>query len=322
MYSKIKVVCFGGGTGLPALLSGLKHNPWLDITAVVNMFDTGGSSGELKDRFGILPPGDVLKCLLALSKHEVYARELLQRRINNHQAPGHTGGNVLLLGLEKVYGDHAMAVDALGQLLSIRGKVVPVTLAQSMLCARYKGGSLARGETAVDKGISEGKNVGQLYLDPSVPAAEAALKATTDADVFCIGPGSFYTSVLPNFLPDGIKGALQSARGKIIYIANLFTEGKGMYDMELPDFVTVVERHIGRPVDWVVHDNMQNHRAALPRYAAENKYPVRLGEGVGERCVSADLWTDLDIARHDCSRLAHLVAYLINRCNLETKVPL
>ena len=177
MYSHKKVVCFGGGTGLPALLSGLKDNPWLEITAVVNMFDTGGSSGELKDRFGILPPGDVLKCLLALSTQESYARELLQKRIRNHNFFGHTGGNVLLLGLEKVFGDYITAVDALGQLLSIKGRVVPVTLEQSTLSARYKDGSVYRGETSVDIGIHEGKVLSDLFLEPRVSASKQAIDA-------------------------------------------------------------------------------------------------------------------------------------------------
>jgi uncharacterized cofD-like protein len=196
MYAPIKVVCFGGGTGLPALLSGLKHNPWLDITAIVNMFDTGGSSGELRDRFGILPPGDVLKCLLALSKNELIAREVLQHRIRNAQAPGHTGGNVLLLGLEKVFGDCPTAIDALGQVLSIRGKVIPVTLQQSTLCARYHDSSLHKGETSVDAGVYEGKTIKDLFLDPPIPASASALEAIEEADALCIGPGSFYTSVL------------------------------------------------------------------------------------------------------------------------------
>src|SRR3989344_9061853 len=134
---KIKVVCFGGGTGMPSLLSGLKHNPWLDITAVVNMFDTGGSSGELKDKFGILPPGDILKCLLALSGNEKSTREILLKRITDTKSPGHTGGNILLLGLEKVYGSLTTAINALGEILSASGKVYPVTLTKSTLCAEF-----------------------------------------------------------------------------------------------------------------------------------------------------------------------------------------
>jgi uncharacterized cofD-like protein len=214
MYSKKKVVCFGGGTGLPMLLSGLKVNPWLDITAVVNMFDTGGSSGELKDRFGILPPGDILKCLLALSTDEVYARKLLLKRISNHTFNGHTGGNILLFGFEKVFGDHLSAVDALGQLLSVTGKVIPVTLEQSSLVAKYADGSSRIGETNVDMGVDEGNVIKSLSLQPKVLASAEAIQAITEADALCVGPGSFYTSVLPNFLPNGIRDAISESRAK------------------------------------------------------------------------------------------------------------
>src|SRR3989338_1279919 len=119
---RIKIVCFGGGTGMPSLLSGLKHNPWFEVTAVVNMFDTGGSSGELKDRFGILPPGDVLKCMLALSEDEVVARKILLKRISHPSFSGHTGGNLLLFAFEKVYGNQLDAVNALSHILSVQGK--------------------------------------------------------------------------------------------------------------------------------------------------------------------------------------------------------
>jgi uncharacterized cofD-like protein len=322
MYSKINVVCFGGGTGLPGLLSGLKHNPWLNITAVVNMFDTGGSSGELRDRFGILPPGDILKCLLALSKHESYAREILLRRIRSQEFPGHTGGNVLLLGLEKVFGDCSSAIDALGQLLSIRGRVVPVTLAQSTLCGRYKDGTVYRGETSVDIGVHEGRIVDELFLDPLVDASERALEAIEQADVFCIGPGSFYTSVLSNFLPRGIVSALQKAKGKLIYIANLLTEGRGMKGMQLEDIVAMVERQIDRSVDYVVANEHWPFagEALFERYAMESKYPViSKSTSSDPRILSGDLWFDKEIARHDCALLAHFVSAVINRAT--EKIP-
>jgi len=314
----MNVVCFGGGTGLPALLSGLKDNPWLNITAVVNMFDTGGSSGELKDRFGILPPGDILKCLLALSAHEKYARELLQLRICNPNCAGHTGGNVLLLGLEKVYGDYLSAIDALGQLLSIRGKVVPVTLERSTLSARYSDGSVYRGETSVDIGIQEGKTILDLFLEPRVPALNLAISAISTADVLCVGPGSFYTSVLPNFLPDGVVDTIRGSKAKIVYIANLLSEGKGMQDMQLEDIVDTVERHVGRSLDYiVVNRHLPSEENLIDRYADENKYPIiPRKQEIDKRFVFANLWLNKNIARHDSPRLAHLVSVLIDRCRM------
>jgi uncharacterized cofD-like protein len=313
MYKKIKVVCFGGGTGLPALLTNLKDNPWLEITAIVNVTDTGGSSGELKDRFGILPPGDVLKCLLALSRQEG-ARELLLKRIRNSEYNGHTGGNILLLGLEKVYGNFTGAIEALSQLLSVQGKVIPVTLESSTLCAEYADGSVYRGETSVDMGIHEGKKLSRLFLDRVVSVSIQAEKAIQEADMFCVGPGSFYTSILPNFLPLGVSDVMRRAKGKIIYIANLLTEGKGMQGIRLDDIVATAEKYIGRPVDHVVaNHHLPSDRELLDRYAEENKYPlIPRNAEIDSRFVLADLWLDKTIARHDSARLAHVIFDLIN----------
>lgn len=312
MYSKINVVCFGGGTGLPSLLSGLKDNPWLNISAVVNMFDTGGSSGELRDKFGILPPGDVLKCLLALSEEEQLVRKIFQKRISNHSFSGHTGGNILLLGLEKVYGDYMKAIDAFGQVLSIKGRVLPVTLSKSDLVAEYEDGSIHKGETSVDLAIHEGKRIKGLKLDPEVPASYMVIKAITSADVICVGPGSFYTSVLPNFLPLYVSDSIKESRAKIIFIPNLLTEGKGMQGYFLEDFVNELESYIGKPVDHIILNSAVPSDAILYRYSTENKYPIVPRHSKGcNKIVTADLWLG-DLARHDSKRLAYLVTDLIN----------
>ncbi|MDP3988950.1 MAG: YvcK family protein [bacterium] len=301
------IVCFGGGTGLPSLLSGIKHNPWLTITAIVNMFDNGGSSGELKDKFGILPPGDILKCLLALSGDAEGARRILLKRIHNETFEGHTGGNMLLLALERVYGTHDNAIAALAQVLSATGTVVPVTQSHSTLCALYTDGTTNRGEVGVDGGIIEGKDVRELYLDPPAKASDRALAFIKTADVFCIGPGSFYTSVISNLLPEGIKTALQESSAPIIFVANLLTEGKGMEGYDLPRIVETVEGYIGRPVSSIIANTRLPDDEMLLRYQAENKHPI-LSEGYGDpRLVTADLWLEETIARHDCARLAHLM---------------
>jgi uncharacterized cofD-like protein len=279
------------------------------------MFDTGGSSGELRDRFGILPPGDILKCVLALSKHESYARQMLLRRIVSKEFPGHTGGNVLLLGLQNVYGSHAEAVKALGQLLSIRGRVIPVTNEDSCLCASYCDGSIHKGETCVDVGIHEGKIIGNLFLQPSVSANEDAILAIEEADLICIGPGSFYTSVLPNFLPSGIKKAMQNSKAKTLFIANLLTEGKGMRGINLEDCIKIVEFYTGRHIDFIIANSKwpSLEGSLYERYALENKYPIQpSASSMNTRIVFADLWQDDTYARHDSSRLAHLVGALAN----------
>lgn len=315
---KQNIVCFGGGTGLPSLLAGLKHNPLLDITAVVSMFDTGGSSGDLKDRFGILPPGDVLKCLLALSEDEAVARKILLTRIDYGEFPGHTGGNLLLLALEKVYGNYRVAIDALGKMLGTRGRVVPVTTKHSTLCARYTDKSIRKGETNVDIGIYEGRSVRDLFLEPDVEASKDALEALHAADAFCVGPGSFYTSVLPNFLPLRIKETIAHSRAPIIYIANLVTEGFGMVGTTVLKNIATLERYLGRPVDAAIVNKSLPSSETIDRYAEEKKEPIlaphapRVGATV---VVEADLWLDPSIARHDSSRLASVVSMVINKLN-------
>lgn len=307
-FEKMKIVCFGGGTGLPSLLSGLKKNPWLDVTAIVSMFDSGGSSGVLRDRFGILPPGDILKCLLALSEDEKAARALLLRRIEHKQMPGHTGGNLLLYALEKVYGNYPDAIRALGQILSIHGTVVPVSIEKSSLGAEYEDGSRAKNEVEVDDGVRKGKKIARLFLEPSVQASPDALDAIRRADVLVAGPGSLYTSVLPNFLPTGIRDAVVASRAPVIFICNLLSEGKGMEGMGVKEIVQTVEAELGRPVANVVVNTAVPDDDVVMRYAAESKYPLRPGgEDLDGRLVSADLWTDRSIARHDSMKLAELV---------------
>ena len=304
---KLKVVCFGGGTGLPTLLSGLKGNPFLEISAVVTMFDTGGSSGELKDKFGILPPGDILKCLLALSKNEKATREIFLKRITDTNSPGHTGGNILLLGLEKVYGGLTTAVNALGEILSASGKVYPVTLAKSTLCAKFSDESIVKGETLIDMGIFEGKTVNKLFLDPKVKANPKALLAIKKADILIMGPGSFYTSLLPNFLPKGVSEAIKKSGAKIIYVCNLLTEGYGMKNYKIDTFIKTLESYSGCKIDRVIA-NSYIPKKRLRDYVMERKYPIKIsGKFPKNKIVSANLWTDPNLARHNHKKLSYLL---------------
>lgn len=312
-YNNVNVLCFGGGTGMPSLLSGLKPNPWLNMTAVVNMFDTGGSSGELKDQFGILPIGDVLKCILAFAKDEAHARKILLKRIQNDKSSIHTAGNVLLMGFEKVYEDFLLSIDALGQILETTGEVLPVTMEHSTLVANCTGGSKLTGETSVDIGIYEGLNIDSLCLEPPVSTHARVLEAIFEADVICIGPGSFYTSVLPNFLPTGVKEAIATSKAKIIFIANLLTEGWGMKNFDINHVVTTLESYIGRKTDIVIANSKLPSKKVLDKYLDERKSPLKLGviENINDRLIIAALWQDPDIARHDRDMLGYLVSNTI-----------
>lgn len=310
----IRVVCFGGGTGMPSLLSGLKKNPFLQITAIVNMFDSGGSSGVLRDTYGILPPGDILRCVLALSDDEAHARRLLLKRIEHPAHPGHTGGNLLLFALEKVYGDYMSAVHALSQMLFARGSVIPVTLSQSTLCARYADESISKEEVAVDAGLYEGKIIKELFLDPPVLASQQALDAIKHADALCVGPGSFYTSVLSNFLPLGIKDAVRISSAPIMYIPNLVCEGSGMSTFSISALASVISEYCGRDVSTIIANTSFPSPTVLDVYAQEQKFPIRIqrDEENDIRLKCADLWIDPTIARHNSARLAYMVFRLLS----------
>src|SRR5438477_10639186 len=252
---ELRVGCFGGGTGLPSLLGVLKSNPWVQADAVLTMFDSGGSSGVLRDELGALPPGDVLKCALALARNSREARRVLLARLptlEHARLGGHTGGNLLLSMMQSYSGDFLDAIDGLRALLGCRGRVWPVTVESAQLCAEYGDGSITRGEGEGDAGQTSGRLVKRVWLEPPVSIHPIVAKAIGEFDAIIIGPGSFYTSLMPNFLVNGVPEALARMRGPIILVANLLTEGGGMVGFTAADAIARLEEAIGRKVDVVV----------------------------------------------------------------------
>jgi uncharacterized cofD-like protein len=307
----INVGCFGGGTGLPSLLGGLKANPWLSVNAVVTMFDSGGSSGQLRDELGVLPPGDVLKCALALARNEREARRLLLSRVpalEHERLGGHSGGNLLLSMMEQYSGDFLAAVDGLRALLGCSGRVWPVSVEPACLCASYSDGSQTRGEVEVDNGQVEGRTVDRVWLEPDASLHPETASAIRQLDVAIIGPGSFYTSLMPIFVVRGAAQALQAVSGPVVLVTNLLTEGRGMGGFTAGEAVRRMGAAIGRPVDVVIANTAPPPSAAArTRYAAEHKTPLEVGD-VPDGCelVAGDFWSG-DIARHDRRRLAYAV---------------
>jgi uncharacterized cofD-like protein len=314
---ELNVGCFGGGTGLPRLLGGLKHNPWLRANAVVTMFDSGGSSGVLRDELGVLPPGDVLKCALALARNEPEARRVLLTRlatIRHGKLAGHTGGNLLLSMMEQYSGDFLTAVDGLRILLGCRGRVWPVSVERATLCARYGDGSETRGEVEVDALQARGHWVERIWLEPHATIHPETARAMGQFDVAVIGPGSFYTSLLPIFLVQGVQEAMGSVRGPIILVANLLNEGRGMAGFTAADAVQRISRAIDRPVDYLLFNTGRPEAEVLDRYAAEHKELLGLGSvPEGCRVISGPFWTSGEIARHDRRRLAYAVWSVLAR---------
>jgi uncharacterized cofD-like protein len=308
---ELNIGCFGGGTGLPSLLGGLKNNPWLHLNAVVTMFDSGGSSGQLRDELGVLPPGDVLKCALALSRNEGEARRVLLSRLpaleQHPRLGGHTGGNLLLSMMEQYTGDFLAAVDGLSVLLGCRGKVWPVSVEPASVCAEYGDGTNTRGEIEVDAGQTRGHQVRRLWLEPQAAIHPVVAGAVRQFDAVIIGPGSFFTSILPPLLVRGVREALADVRGPVILIANLLTEGRGMAGFTAAESARWVSEAIGRPIDVVIANTGRPSVDSLTKYAAEHKEPLELGNFDSDvEVVQGRFWCT-EIARHDRRRLSFAV---------------
>ena len=314
---QLNIGCFGGGTGLPSLLGGLKRNPWLRLNAVVTTFDSGGSSGQLRDELGVLPPGDVLRCALALARNEGEARRVLLSRLpmlfEHKKLGGHTGGNLLLSMMQRYSGDFLDAIDGLRALLGCRGRVWPVSVQQASVCAEYGNGLTTRGEVEVDAGQTSGQFVRRIWLEPPVSIHPAVAKAIKEFDAVIIGPGSFYTSLMPIFLVRGVAESLAQMKGPIILIANLLTEGRGMLGFTAADAVARIEEAAGRKVDVVITNMKWPSPQTLSRYAQEHKEPLSPGS-LPAHCelVGGEFWTS-EIARHDRLRLAYAVWSVLSK---------
>jgi uncharacterized cofD-like protein len=286
----------------------LKRNPWLKVHAVVTMFDSGGSSGQLRDELGVLPPGDVLKVALALARNEGEARRVLLSRLpmieHHDRLAGHTGGNLLLSMMEQYSGNFLAAVDGLRALLGCRGRVWPASIEPASICAEYGDGTQTRGEVEVDAVQSRGHQVKRVWLEPDVAIHPTVAEAIHKFDAVIIGPGSFFTSLMPPLLVRGVRDALTEVRGPIILIANLLTEGRGMTGFTAADEVRWVSQAIGRPVDVVIANTGRPSIEALKRYEAEHKLPLELGTlESGTEPVLGRFWCT-EIARHHRRRLS------------------
>jgi uncharacterized cofD-like protein len=283
---------------------------------VVTMFDSGGSSGQLRDELGVLPPGDVLRCALALSRNEGEARRVLLARLptlEHTRLGGHTGGNLLLSMMERYSGDFLAAVDGLRALLGCRGAVWPISVEPATLCAEYADGEVTRGEVEVDKGHARGHHVTRVWLDPPVPIHPTVRSAIEQFDAVIIGPGSFFTSLMPTLMVTGVADVLAGIKGPIIVVSNLLTEGQGMQGFTAADEVAWISKAIGRRVDVVIANQGEPSKESVARYAAEHKHPLEIGDlPAGTETVIGNFWRS-DIARHERQRLCYAVWAVLSR---------
>lgn len=281
-----RVVVMGGGTGTFTILSGLKHHP-IDLRVIVSIADNGGSTGILRDELGVLPPGDIRQCLVALSQEDDVMRRLFTYRFSEGSLSGHNAGNIFLSALEKIAGDPLSAVVEAQRILNVRGHVIPVSAQAANLCAELQDGSIVCGEHEIDEPDTERAPIQRCYLSPMVTANPEAIHAIETADLIVLGPGDLYTSVIPVLLVDGIAKALERTQAQRVYVLNLVTK-KGQTDGYSAQRFCEAIRHVIAPtrLDAVLVNTGVPPRQILDRY-----------EQLQERVVADDLGDDPSIVR-------------------------
>lgn len=316
-----KIVALGGGTGLSTLLRGLK-NYSTNITAVVTVADDGGSSGRLRREIGILPPGDIRNCLAALAGEEKLLTELFQYRFQaGNGLEGHSFGNLFLTAMNEVTGDLEQAIAASSKVLAIKGEVLPATLSDMKLWAKLTDGRYIEGESSITEAGGKIDTIGCTPDNP--PALPRVLKAIHEADYIIIGPGSLYTSVIPNLLVPEIAEALDTAittRGvPCIYICNIMTQMGETEGYTVADHIRAIDEACGRPLfDAVLVQRRPPSAQALIRYAKEGSAPVFFDRqailDLGRRIVVANIMQEDDEkVRHSSDRLAGVIMRWLNR---------
>ena len=323
-----RIVTIGGGTGTFTVLSGLKKYP-AQLTAIVTMADDGGSTGRLRDEFGVLPPGDLRQSLVALSEAGTAMRELFNHRYAKGELAGHSFGNIFISTLEQVTGSLDKALDVIGKILKIRGRVIPVTLTKVRLVTELKNGKVLEGETElVNYQLVSKFGIQKICLKPAAKANPKALNAIKEADLIVVGPGSFYSSILPNFLVSGIGRAFLGSKAKKVFVANLMNKNGHTDDFSVSDYVRELERFVGRKnmFDAVIYNTKKPAPSLIRKYADEGE-PVRCTKECrtsGFKLVGADLLAngvkktakaDLlrrTLIRHDSDKLAKTISGLLS----------
>jgi uncharacterized cofD-like protein len=319
-----RIVCLGGGTGLYSLLLGLKTLPGVQLTSVVSMSDDGGSSGRLREDFGVLPPGDVRRSLVALSTAPSLLNDLMNYRFQAGDGlKDHNLGNLLLLAMDRLKGSMAEAVRSMGDILGISGIVLPVTTQVNTLHARLEDGRVIRGESHIDVPSGEGQataRIVELWQEPAPDANPNALAAILSADLIVLGPGDLFTSVIPNLTVKGIREAIAQSAGRRLYVCNLMTKPGETSGFDAIDHVREVVRYLGQDVlDGVLVANTRFSASAIERYERNGQVPVRLTDPDGLHGVTrarlhlCDVGSEHELVRHDSMKLAGEVSRLLSR---------
>lgn len=320
-----KITVLGGGTGTFVVLSGLKKFH-LDLAAIVTMMDSGGSTGRLRDQLGVLPPGDIRQCLVALSEASELWRKLFLYRFETGDLEGHNFGNIFLSALEKVSSDYDEVMESVNYVLKTKGSVIPVTFEKSHVCARYESGKLIKGETNIDEDNPEQSRIIEAFLEPEVHANEKAVERLQTTDYLIVGPGDLYTSIIPVLLVDDLKTKIIKSPAKIVYFMNLVTKTGQTTRYTASDHIRDLTKYLGRSPDIVFINNGAILPEVLEWYKSHGENPVEddlnnsnfSGTIIREDLINRKQFTKPDadklvrsILRHDSAKLAHALLKII-----------
>lgn len=309
-----KIVTIGGGTGSFMLLSGLREYP-VEITAIVSMADDGGSTGVLRDELGVLPPGDVRQCLVALSHSSQQMRELMNYRFEEGGLKGHSFGNLFLSALEKVTGDFSEGVHEAAQILNVKGEVVPVTSTDTALEVVLSDGTILEGEHDINTSKKLGKvGIKRAMLCPKAKANPRAIEKILEADMIVIGPGNHFCSIIPNLLVEGISEAISKSKAIVVYNGNLVNKRGHTDGYKLHDYVDEINRYLGgERINFVTFNKKRPKEELLERYRKEDSELVVLDETKTKksyRIVASDFLNTKPVVRQKADAIAALRAFI------------
>ncbi|NPA12719.1 MAG: YvcK family protein [Aquificae bacterium] len=320
----MKVVAIGGGTGLSSLLRGIKQyvpHAIKDLSAIVTVADNGGSSGRLREEMQIPAPGDIRNCIVALAEEEDILAKVFQYRFQEGEGlKGHSFGNLFLTVLTKITGDFLDAVEITSKILKIKGKIIPSTDEQVDIVAEFTDGQIIKGETEITNyGKKLKGKVKKIWLEPAdVKAPEGAVQKILNADYIVLGPGSLFTSIIPNLLVEDIKNALLQTRAKKVYVCNVMTQYGETDGFTVADHIKAIHNATGdRIVDVVVANTKKPPKRLIEKYKKENAQPVELDreevEKMGIEVFGDNLLNANSYIRHDPQKLASFLIDIFNR---------
>lgn len=316
-----KIVALGGGTGLSTLLRGLKEYT-ANITAVVTVADDGGSSGVLRDELGILPPGDIRNCLVALADTEPLMESLFQHRFTEGELKGHSFGNLFLAAMTEIIGDFDEAIQESSKVLAVRGRVLPATLSDVILCAEHTDGQITRGESKIPK---YREPIQRVFLEPEgAEPLDKTIKAIKEADAIIMGPGSLFTSIIPNLLIKDLADAISDSKALKIYVCNVMTQPGETTHFSAADHVRQIFDHVGAKVfDYIIVNDQVIPSELADKYAEEGSYPVIVDyeqlRSLGVNVISGSLLSNQNLVRHDPKVLSELIIKLIIRLDVNNE---